>query len=379
MLCEEQVAAIDPIYKDLDPLTRTDNVPQGQLLCVDQSYLTGYVQALVDMHYYEFGVKIIVRDSIAYVYNLPKNQLISNSIICFIYDVPGICNVICMPCDICPICGPICVNNYSPCCEIKGIWFPQTTVLFSPLIADPRQVTNSAAFRFNDCVIGKHVGAVSFGDQFVFYRWRDIPWLHGDLEAGIEAGIFAVFDLDHPKACHVNTDFYVAVLTDYAFDNYSFRGRLWHQSSHLGDEFLLSNPGFDRRNLSDEGVDFFASYQLGQPIRLYAGIGYIFDRDKEFPEKPLYFEFGSEVKVFGERHHCNKLYIEPFLAMHFRTWEEHAWNLDQTYALGIEIGKIQGVGKKMRLFLEYHEGFSKEGQFLRERCSYSAIRMTYGF
>src|SRR6202044_1695280 len=145
-----------------------------------------------------------------------------------------------------------------------------------------------------------------------FYRWKDVFWWHGDLEVGIEAGIFAVFDLDHPKSCHTNTDFFVAAMTNYAINQWSWRFRLWHQSSHIGDEFLICHPGFDRRNLSDEGIDLFASYQLRQPIRLYSGIGYIFDRDRTFPERPVYFEFGTEIKVCGDRDYFNKLYITPF-------------------------------------------------------------------
>ena len=74
---------------------------------------------------------------------------------------------------------------------------------------------------------------------------------------------------------------------------WSFRFRLWHLSCHLGDEFLLCNPDFDRRNLSDEGVDLFVSYQFGMPLRVYVGLGYIYDRDDEFPEEPLYVEWGT--------------------------------------------------------------------------------------
>jgi hypothetical protein len=391
-----QVCISNYYCNDKIPRTRADNIPQTHVANMCDDYLTGYVQALVDMNYYEFEVRVIVRCGTVYVFNLPNNELISNSILCFIYDIPCIqCiqRVNCPPQEF--ICSlqqidavaaaeiacqePFLSICQTPCCTIRGIWFPQNTVLFQPLIADPRQVMNAAALRFNDSVVGKHVGAVSFGDDFIFLRLKDVLWWHGDMDLGIEAGIFSVFDLDHPEACLVNTDFFVAALVTYAFDRWSFRFRLWHLSSHLGDEFLLANPGFDRRNLSDEGVDFFASYQLGQAVRLYAGLGDIFDRDREFPEHPLYFEWGTEIRVFGGRDCFNKLYIQPFLAMHFRAWEEHGFDLDQNYALGVEWSKIQGVGRKFRLYLEYHNGFCKEGQFVRERSDYLAIKVNYGF
>jgi hypothetical protein len=382
-VANSEVAVCD-VCNPVAPPTRTDELPLCSVDGSDDQFLTGYLQALVDMNYYEFQVQVVVENGIAYVSHLPNNDLIAHSIMCFIYDVPCIEDVQCVDVrDEC-CCSPgVDVAVLEPfCCpygQVNGIWFPNSTVLFAPLIADPRQVTNSAALRFNDNVIGKHVGAVSFGDEFVFYRWRDIWRWHGDLEAGIEAGIFAVFDMDHPEACHVNTDFFVSTLLNYAFDAYSFRLRIWHQSSHLGDEFLICNPGYPRKNLSDEGIDLFVSYQLCQPVRLYGGLGDIFERDKEFPEKPVYFEFGTEVRVFGDRDYCRKVYMQPFLAMHFRTWQEHNWDLDQTYALGMEWSKLQGIGRKLRIFGEYHEGYSKDGQFVRFRTNYAAIRLTYGF
>lgn len=377
--------------------SRSDNIPTSHLINMDDDYLTGYVQALVDMHYYEFQVRVIVHAGTVYVFNLPNNALITNSILCFIYDIPCITCV--EPVDCCPeefLCALQCqdaqaaqdisdCNTYASMCEmpacsrIRGIWFPQNTVLFQPLIADPRQVMNAAALRFNDRVIGKHVGAVSFGDEFIFLRLKDVLWWHGDMDLGVEAGIFSVFHLDRPCACMVNTDFFVAALMTYAYDRWSYRFRLWHLSSHLGDEFLLSNPGFDRKNLSDEGVDFFVSYQMGPAIRLYAGVGYIFDRDEEFPEKPFYVEGGTEIRVFGFKNCYDRLYVQPFLAMHFRSWQEHNHDIDQTYALGVEWSKIQGVGRKFRIFVEYHNGFSKEGQFCRERSDYFSVKTSYSF
>ena len=385
LLAEDEVAQcfVSDYYASNEiPLTRSDNIPQTHVLG-DDVYLTGYLQALLDIHYCEHEVRVQVKGATAYLFNLPKNELISKSILCFIYDVPCVQEVVRVnpPCDPCDAPCPCVENILSPFTQARGVWMPQMTVLFAPLIADPRQVTNSAALRFNDKAIGKHVGAVSFGDDFIIYRWRDLWRWHGDLEWGIEAGIFAVFDLDNPQSCHTNTDFYVAALVNYALDRTSFRFRLWHQSSHLGDEYLLClpNPHQYRKNLSDEGVDLFVSYQLCRPIRVYAGIGDIFDRDKSFPEKPIYVEFGSEIRVFGERDCFNKLYVQPFFAMHFRCWQEHNWSLDQTYCLGVEWSKIQGVGRKFRIFGEYHDGFSKEGQFLRCRTHYAAIRLEYGF
>ena len=173
------------------------------------------------MHYYEFEVRTIVRAGTVFVFNLPRNDLISRSIICFIYDIPYICSVQrvdCSPQDFLCVLShtdPIAAQEIATSeaylslvqtqrrCRIQAIWLPQNTVLFQPLIADPRQVTNSAALRFNDNVVGKHVGAVSFGDEFILIRLLDVLWWHGDMDLGVEAGFFSVFDLGPCQSLHV--------------------------------------------------------------------------------------------------------------------------------------------------------------------------------
>ena len=384
--------------KDSVPRSRSDNIPQTHIAGVDDDYLTGYVQALVDMHYYEFQVRVISVGGTVYVFNLPRNELISRSIICFIYDIPCIgcvekvccspeeflcylekCNSPCAEQVACSSAYCSMLQGPTPGCGVRGVWFPQNTVLFQPLIADPRQVMNSGALRFNDNVVGKHVGAVIFGGDFIFFRFLDVLRWHGDMDLGIQAGIFSVFDLDNPQACMVNTDFFVAAMPTYAINKWSWRFRLWHMSSHIGDEFLLSNPGFDRRNVSDNGIDLFASYQLNPAIRLYLGIGDIIWRDREFFTQPLYFEGGTEIRVYGCRDCYNKLYVQPFLAMNFRAWEEQDFDIDQTYALGVEWSKLQYVGRKFRVFFEFHNGYSREGQFVRERSNYLAFKGAFSY
>lgn len=388
-----------PCYLDFNcdssiPLSRADHIPQTHVVGVSDRYLSGYIQALIDMHYYEFQVRVVVINHLAYVFNLPANDLVAGSILCFIADVPCIDCVERVECGIeeflrsmardCPdeeelqSITSICEMPL-PSCRVRGIWFPQSSVLFAPLVADPRQVNYSAALRFNDDVIGKHVGAANFGDEFPIYRWKRVLRWCGDMQIGIEAGVFSVFDLDNPDACMVNTDFFVGIPLTYAINQWSYRLRIWHLSSHLGDEFLICNPGYDRRNRSEEGIDFFASYQLNPAIRLYAGVGGLIDTDTSFHEKPLYIEYGTEIRVFGCRHCYQHLYVQPFFAMNFLNWQERDWSLDATYALGVEYSKIQGVGKKFRIFLQYHDGFSEEGQFVKLRANYFSIRTSYSF
>lgn len=269
------------------------------------------------------------------------------------------------------------------CCKKRGVWFPEGPPLFRPFITDPRAVNFSVGWRFNDQALTKNVIPVSYGDILPIYRWFDVkigPFC-GQLEFYIEGALWAVFDPITYSAPLMNADYYVGFPISYSFGPWSFRLRGYHISSHIGDEFLLNHPGFDRRNPSAEYLDFFASYLLSKSIRLYGGIGYIVQQDKSFPCKRVYADAGVEVRLqsLGFNSPCNNLVGRPFYAMHWRYKGDYKNHVDMTYAIGYELAKTKCMGRCVRVFLEYHDGYSIEGQFSKHPTDYLALCLTYGF
>ena len=65
--------------------------------------------------------------------------------------------------------------------------------------------------------------------------------------------------------------------------------------------------------------------------------------------------------------------------MHIRNLEQLHYNWDGTYRMGYEFSKLQGIGRKFRLFIGYHQGYSLEGQFAKKRTHYFEYDMNYGF
>jgi hypothetical protein len=268
-------------------------------------------------------------------------------------------------------------------CHKRGIWLPEGPPLFRPFIADPRQVCFSASWRFNDQALTKNVIPVSYGDIFPIYRWFDVKIgpVCGMMEIGIEGALWAVFDPCAYSAPLINADYYVAFPLTYSFGAWSFRLRGYHISSHLGDEWILNHPGIDRRNPSAEYIDLFASYMMTQEIRLYGGLGYILEADESFPRKKIYAEAGTEIRMLslGFNSFCNNLSGRPFYAMHWRYSGDFKHHVDMTYALGYEFAKTRCLCRRMRLYLEYHYGYSLEGQFCKHPTDYLSLRLTYGF
>jgi hypothetical protein len=378
---EDEIARIDP---ELSAIKRSDSLPKENLENVSDTYLEGYIQALIDAHYYEYHVKVTVEDHAVYLSSLPKNELIARSIISFVQDIPGVKSVEVQESPKQQTPG-IPKNEIGP--RVSGVWFPQMTVLFAPLIGDPREPEYSANYRFGDRIMGRKAVAVSLGDDFPIFRWRHVFRWHGDLQIGIQAGVWAVFNFSHvpnrkQNTCELmNTDYLVGIPLTYAFDKWSFRLRVYHISSHLGDEFLVDHPWFleERKNPSFEALEWISAYQLSSGLRVYGGPGWVFHSDDTFKIKPLYVKWGSEIRLFGQKLYYHQLYGTPFLVIHLENWEQKHWNLDQFYKIGYEISKLQGIGRKMRLYLEYHQGYSYEGQFFNYRVRYGQVGFSWGF
>lgn len=83
-------------------------------------------------------------------------------------------------------------------------------------------------------------------------------------------GVFSIFDLNADSSDLINSDFFVGLPISARYGPLSAQVRVFHQSSHLGDEFLLRGP-VDRINLSYEGADLRLSVKPWNWLRFYAG------------------------------------------------------------------------------------------------------------
>lgn len=292
-------------------------------------------------------------------------------------------------------------GQYGRECGLRGIWIPEAPVLFSPLAADPREICYSLSWRWFDralsfaCnphlkyrhvtgendVSGNNIVAVSFGDFFPIYRFFNVWRWGGELQFDLQGALWAVFAPTHKYAPLINADYYVGIPITYAVGCWSFRLRGYHISCHIGDEFLMLKPDFERRNPSSEFVDFFVSYVYAGQIRLYLGAGGALTQDHTFKSSRIFAEAGTEIRPAALRYYSakNKLYGVPLFAMHFAYRDKHNTHVDSTYILGYEWGKCSGLQHKTRAFFEYHDGYSLEGQFANRRTRYLSLKMTYSY
>ncbi len=335
------------------------------------SYVEAYIQGVLDAKYPDSGVMVSVCNGDVLLFRLPADAKKGQEIVSYVRDLTQ---------------RSVYDSNPSSVDGKKesrsrhhdkwhGVWLPQSTILFPTQIANPRQPCFSCGGRFHDKVGGPFASSIVLGAQFPFYRWANVKG--GDLQLELEGAAYTVFNLRTQTFPMINADYYVGIPLTFARGNSAYRLRLYHVSSHVGDEYLCEHPHFHRKNKSFEAVDFSGDYQFHPNLRFYGILGSVVLSDKEMKMKPFYVEYGFEAR--GPKTDFKQLFGRPFLAVHMQNWQDVNFALDTTYALGYEWGKINEIGRKVRAFFEYHQGFSSEGQFSRKRTKYLGFRVTYGF
>lgn len=241
--------------------------------------------------------------------------------------------------------------------------------LFQSLIADPRWPHFSAAYQYYiDNRRLSSVAAVSFGEQFPLLQY-DLGE-HGALQLGLQASVFAIFDLDSDSFDLINADYFVALPLSYATGNFSVMGRILHQSSHLGDELLLSED-IERVNLSYEAFDVLLSYETEIGLRSYGGASYIFDAD---PADLGRWGLQGGLEYVGPAFDMGiGIPARPVAAVDLQLHEEGGWQPNVAPVAGVQLGNWRGGQRNLRILVQYFNGDSVNGQFLDQHIQYIGL------
>lgn len=242
---------------------------------------------------------------------------------------------------------------------------------FSPLLADPRESSSHVSLVKVD---SGDTGLNSFNAAFIgvavsypLHLDRSESNSSDGLALNIESAVLSQFNIDAASDDLLNTDYFVGFPLTYRSGTFSFRFRLMHQSSHLGDEFLLSGQAPRRVNLSVEYVDLILSQRFG-PLRLYGGGAYAFRRSPQYLD-PGEVQTGLEYRAQP----LDYLPARPILALNYRTHETTDWSPEVSARLGLYFSRIGETRTKLHLMLEAYEGAAPFGQFFNREIKYYGL------
>ena len=258
------------------------------------------------------------------------------------------------------------------------VGFPQDQI-FCPIIADPKEARSFVSllrgtFRSLDDPSGEGttIASVGLGDSFGVFRWGG-PEPNEGLQLDVMGSIFAQFDLGAPSNDLINADYIIGLPLTFRRSGFSTRVRLYHQSSHLGDEYLLRDQVIDRENLSFESVEFLASHELG-PLRLYAGAERIFRREPDTLPSKL-FHGGAELRTGRAG------VVQLVSGLDLKAPDLHDWSPAISGRVGLEVarrGSGDHPGRLVTLMLEFYQGPSPYGQFFQDDISYIGVGIHFG-
>ena len=232
-------------------------------------------------------------------------------------------------------------------------------LLFAPLHADPRWPHFSLAHRSISHGVGPdHTGAANFGETFALYR--DAAPLDGQWEIAIQAGVFSTFNMAAPSKDLVNANYTAGLLTSYRTGSFSGFLRVHHQSSHLGDEFILNSlTPVNRIDLSFEEIDLKLSYELSPWLRVYGGGGVLVDRDPKTLGRGT-SQFGVELTSPWTFLSGN---IRPVAYGDLQANERTSWAISRSVMAGVQFENARIGDRKVQVLVEYFKGPSPNGQF----------------
>jgi hypothetical protein len=276
-----------------------------------------------------------------------------------------------------------------PAAESSGyVGLPHGDV-FCPLVADPKALRSFASYLraratqvnpTTQSTFDTDVGAVGISETLGLGRWNGARAGEG-LQVSLAGSVFAQFDLAAESYDLLNADYVVGLPITYRRGAMSARARLYHQSSHLGDEFLLRpvDPRPTRENLSFEAAEFILSLDAGS-LRLYGGGERLINRNPddlaatvahaggEWRPQAILFSLGSVAS------------IRPIAAVDVKATSGAMDRPATSAMLGIDIARrrdTDATGRRWMIMAQFYSGPSPYGQFYRDDIRYYGVGLLF--
>jgi hypothetical protein len=235
---------------------------------------------------------------------------------------------------------------------------------FAPLVADPKQPHFFAAWLWvTSPIVTGQVSSVGLGEDIGLVRGRRGG--RGRWEVSVAAGVFSQFNMGTRSNDLINTDFVIGFPLTYRRGAVSARARIYHQSSHLGDEFILNtNP--TRVNLSFEAAELLVAHDLGS-FRVYGGGEYAY-RHEPADLRPGVLHAGIEYRHARGALRLGRLGTGRVVAaLDAKSAEERKWRMGWSGSVGIEFRlAADGAVRNLSAQLQGYSGPAPYGQFYQE-------------
>jgi hypothetical protein len=212
----------------------------------------------------------------------------------------------------------------------------------------------------------EHEGEVILGENFplVTLRGGSKP-----IVLGFGSQVYGRFSLTDSKSALISTDWVVGVNTTAAFNRWAVTLEVYHESSHLGDEYGDRFPA-DRLDWTREVLAAWANYTLGV-WRLSAGVSYVLRDELSLPAS------GGALGLdyLGRSRHLLAGQVRPIAGLFLEADAATGWRVSSSAKLGVAFATAgtHDIG----VALIAHNGLSTQRQFYRQESQYLGMELRF--
>lgn len=252
-------------------------------------------------------------------------------------------------------------------------WTPQVLpngIVYRSYLAGPKE-SRISSFWFNEQDQGS-LWDITLGGRAGIYRYGTKDEFRPEgFQVDIEGAAELRLDPEEERDL-TSSDFRFGVPLTYAVGVFETKLAYYHLSSHLGDEFLLKNPGVERINYSRDAVVLGLAMYPTEDVRIYAEAGYAFVRYGG--AEPWEFQVGAEFSPACTPH----LQGAPFAAVNLLMRDEVDFGGTFTAQAG-----WQWRGYKRshlaRAGVQYQAGKSPQLEFLNRNEEQLGVALWYDY
>ncbi|MEM7806619.1 MAG: DUF1207 domain-containing protein [Planctomycetota bacterium] len=270
-------------------------------------------------------------------------------------------------------------------------WFVPSRA-FDPIQADPRwprfefgtaYVLESEGEFFGEGGPYDNLWLVAFGENIAFYAGpppESMSNLFDTIEIGAVAALFATFDLLEESVPLLNADYNGGIFFAGRKGPWSTFIRLFHESSHLGDELLLFGPEIDRDDQTFDSIEAFISRDFRNvadmgTIRIYGGAGWLFRTFGTPDYGDFVFQYGAEFDGTRMRYNLpGGLGVRPTAAIDMQHLDGRGYNFDFSVSAGARFDGLRRGGQT-DLEIIYYNGRNQNGQLFVDDIEYLGVSL----
>jgi hypothetical protein len=244
--------------------------------------------------------------------------------------------------------------------------------LYPRYVADPRKpdfrIVQTYVSESTIPDAGESRYGLRLGGRYGFFRFHRADAADRGFQIDLEAGFLGQFDRDN-STDNIGWDGLYGVQLAWAgAHGVALRLALFHDSSHVGDEYA-ERTGRRRLNYTRQEYLAGVSWVCGGGWRTYAEAGYGYDLRNERVMQPWRLQYGLE---YERPTRLGRGAADWYAAADLSTYEENDWDKNVTLQTGLAVRR-SALGRVYRFGVEYYDGRSQIGEFFLHRERHLAI------